>query len=525
MNLLIVDDEYYLVQGLKNRIRWNEYGIDTVLEAYSAEQALQMYQENRIDILLADVEMPRENGLSLIRKVIEQGYDSINILLTGHADFNYAKEAIQLRVFDYLVKPIESGQLVLVITRAREELERQRQAQKAAGRLKREHFWQLLYSGELPAQDADAITEHLESAGIEDISIEDHFYYSYLVVKKDRSEISDVTSPDAAPAMHADIRELLSEDSCAAAADRRGYMISTRCDTGVSQGELHERCEALVKKLSEMHPDHSFVLYTFSEAPLLAAPYAAELLSQYALRILTNGSQVVSITSTEQIDRLKEDRNSVLIPMQNWRELLLEGKSEDILFQIRGLLERRNRVYSVKYLSIIFYGLLDLVISVFSEQKRSAGEMLAEVSHSADFAKASSSPESLLRWSESLLREADMSLRREKESGSLVKQVKDYIEDHFRDPELDRTQIAEYVHISTDYLSYLFHKETGGVLSSYIAEQRIAAAKELLLSTDLTLEEVGERCGFSNSTYFHRQFKKITGNTPSTYRKNAGKRS
>lgn len=524
MTLLIVDDEYYLVQGLKNRINWAECGIDTVLEAYSAEQALQAYQENQVDILLADVEMPRENGLSLIRKVIEQGYDSINILLTGHADFNYAKEAIQLKVFDYLVKPIESGQLVLVITRAAEELERRRTSQKAGLQLRREHFWQLLYSGELPAGNADVVQEYLENAELDDISIEDHYYFSYLMVKRNKSEISEVTSPDAAPAMQADLRKLLTEESCAAAADRRGYMICTRVTPGVTQEMLQERCEKLVKTLGEMHPDHSFVLYTFSESPLLSAPYACELLSQYAMRILTTGNQVVSINNPSLRDRMAEERGALMIPTQAWRELLLEGRPDDILFQIRGLLERRNTVYSVRYLSVIFYSLLDLVISVFSEQKRSAGEMLSEVSHSADFAKAASSPESLVRWAESLLREADISLRREKESGSLMQQVQAYIEDHFSDPHLDRAQIASVVHISPDYLSYLFHKETGGVLSSYVTERRIAAAKELLLSTDLTLEEVGEHCGFSNSTYFHRQFKKITGSTPSVYRKKHGKK-
>lgn len=523
MTLLIVDDEYYLVRGLKNRVCWAECGIDTVLEAYSAEQALQVYQENQVDILLADVEMPRENGLSLIRKVIEKGYDSINILLTGHADFNYAKEAIQLKVFDYLVKPIETGQLVLVITRAAEELERRRQSERAAKQLRREHFWQLLYSGELPP-DADLVQEHLEIAELDDISVEDHFFYSYLMVKRSKLGVSDPTSPDAAPAMQADIRGLLTEDSCAAAADRRGYMISTRVVPNVTREMLHERCEKLVDMLGNMHPDHSFVLYTFSEAPLLAAPYACELLSQYAMRILTTGNQVVSITNPALRDRMAEERNTLLIPTQTWREWLLEGRTDDILFQIRGLLERRNTVYSARYLSVIFYGLLDLIISVFSEQKRSAGEMLSEASHSSDFAKAASSPESLFHWAENLLKEADVSLRKEKEAGSLMEQVRDYIREHFSDPEMDRAHIASSVHISPDYLSYLFHKETGGVLSSYIAEQRISAAKELLLSTDLTLEEIGERCGFTNSTYFHRQFKKITGSTPSVYRKNAGKK-
>ena len=140
MTLLIVDDEYYLVQGVKNAISWADYGIDTVLEAYSAEQALARFAEQKIDIMLADVEMPRENGLSLIRKVVERGYGSINILLTGHANFNYAKEAIQLKVFDYLLKPVEIPQLTQVIGKACDELERQTVAE----------FYQRCFDKELP---------------------------------------------------------------------------------------------------------------------------------------------------------------------------------------------------------------------------------------------------------------------------------------------------------------------------------------------------------------------------------------
>ena len=115
MTLLIVDDELYLVRGLMNSIRWEEYGIDRVVPAYTAEQAMKVYEQEPVDILLADVEMPRENGLSLIRRVVEAGYDSVNILLTGHAEFNYAKEALQLKVFEYLLKPIAPAQLILVV--------------------------------------------------------------------------------------------------------------------------------------------------------------------------------------------------------------------------------------------------------------------------------------------------------------------------------------------------------------------------------------------------------------------------
>ena len=104
-----------------------------------------------------------------------------------------------------------------------------------------------------------------------------------------------------------------------------------------------------------------------------------------------------------------------------------------------------------------------------------------------------------------------------------VEQVRQYIDKNLSDPEMNREKIASAVHISQDYLSYFFHKETGTQLTSYIAEMRIRRARQLLLSTDMTLEEIGEETGFSNSSYFHRQFKKITGLTPSAYRKQYGK--
>ena len=62
MTILIVDDEFYLVQGVKKALNWEDYGIDTIYTAYSADQARKVYEENHVDILLCDIEMPRENG-------------------------------------------------------------------------------------------------------------------------------------------------------------------------------------------------------------------------------------------------------------------------------------------------------------------------------------------------------------------------------------------------------------------------------------------------------------------------------
>ncbi len=72
MNILIVDDEYYIVQGILKNIDWLSLGINETYCAYSMKQALQILQEKEIHILLTDVEMPKGSGLDLIEKVTQK---------------------------------------------------------------------------------------------------------------------------------------------------------------------------------------------------------------------------------------------------------------------------------------------------------------------------------------------------------------------------------------------------------------------------------------------------------------------
>ena len=105
MNLLIVNDIVMEANTMASEIPWERSGIDRVHTAYSANQAREIIRENPVDILLCDIEMPDENGLSLIRWIKENGYDIECILLTCHADFAYAQEGISLGVEDYITLP------------------------------------------------------------------------------------------------------------------------------------------------------------------------------------------------------------------------------------------------------------------------------------------------------------------------------------------------------------------------------------------------------------------------------------
>ena len=111
MNLLIVDDEFYIVQGIINALNREALGIDQVFSAYSARQAREIIRKETVDLMITDIEMPREDGLSLIEWTQVQGRSITTLILTGHQRFDYAQKAIMMHCFGYILKPVDQRSL------------------------------------------------------------------------------------------------------------------------------------------------------------------------------------------------------------------------------------------------------------------------------------------------------------------------------------------------------------------------------------------------------------------------------
>ena len=118
MNLLITDDEYYIVQGLVGMIDREELGIDNIFTAYSAQQAYDILRKEQVDLMLLDIEMPKETGLELLERLRNERLQKITIVLSGHQRFDYAREAINYHCFNYLLKPIGKQSLNQELSRA-----------------------------------------------------------------------------------------------------------------------------------------------------------------------------------------------------------------------------------------------------------------------------------------------------------------------------------------------------------------------------------------------------------------------
>lgn len=105
--VVIVDDEHWILEGIKMTFHWMECGFEVVFYSTNPMETLDFILKNSPEAVFTDIRMPGISGLELIQKAKEQGSKSEFIVISGHSDFNYAVEAMRLGAFDYILKPLE----------------------------------------------------------------------------------------------------------------------------------------------------------------------------------------------------------------------------------------------------------------------------------------------------------------------------------------------------------------------------------------------------------------------------------
>lgn len=124
MKVLIVDDEKRIVEYLKYLLDWKSLGFHKVEGFYSSKGALQYIIDHEPEILITDIRMPELSGLDLAKIIKENDLKTKVVILSGYNDFDYAQKAIRLEIADYLLKPVSSKELLPVINRIVEDVEK-----------------------------------------------------------------------------------------------------------------------------------------------------------------------------------------------------------------------------------------------------------------------------------------------------------------------------------------------------------------------------------------------------------------
>ena len=126
MNLLIVDDEYLVVEEVVTVTDWELLGITEIYSATNAVSAVRILNEKKIDIMICDIEMPQTDGLELSKKAKENFPDLEIVMLTSHAEFNYVRNALRYGCYDYLLKPVMEDDIIKVMKNLVTKIERER---------------------------------------------------------------------------------------------------------------------------------------------------------------------------------------------------------------------------------------------------------------------------------------------------------------------------------------------------------------------------------------------------------------
>jgi len=107
VRVILIDDEIVALNALKKRVDWVKYGFTEVLTAQDADTARSLLEKHPVDLVVSDIEMPGESGLSLIENIKENNPVVECIFVTCHARFDFIKKAMKFKVWDYILKPID----------------------------------------------------------------------------------------------------------------------------------------------------------------------------------------------------------------------------------------------------------------------------------------------------------------------------------------------------------------------------------------------------------------------------------
>lgn len=532
--VLLVDDEKYAVQGLAQGIDWASHGFSRVLEAYDVAQAQELALQHPVDVAVLDIEMPGKSGLELAEWLHESCPQTELIFLTGHANFAYVQQALEVGAFRYLLKPVDHDELSEIVRQAaakiradREKLDYQNIYRKyytlweSQKPLLVDRFWQDAAAGRItagPARLEPVLRQY-------DIPLApDGLVLPVLIsIEKWEQEFGARDEEIMEYAVRKAAEELvLGGDPGVVVGERSGsgLILFYLAADGEGQAErLEDRCRSFIESCNAyFHCKLSCYIGRPAGIAALSGMYRLLLAAERANVTATN--RVLQVGGGEESSGTDGSEGAVPVPaFQEWAALLEAGAKDALEEQAERYFRRLDQGrLPQEALQAYYFGFAHLMMEAARKKGISSPDPAA-VWSTLSGAPPVKALAALRSWTRQLLE------RHWEEAGAgggqlspVVAKVLDYVKAH-PEEELGREQLAATVFLNPAYLSRLFRKETGVSLTEYIQEVKLEHAKKLLIHSNLKVGSVAEAIGYTHFSYFAKIFKRATGLSPHEYRK------
>lgn len=482
--ILIVDDEHILLNGCSFMIQ-NTLCLPfsvSIKTALNVPEAISILEEETPDLILTDIRMPIMDGFSLIQYIRKKDIPSAVVILTSHADFEYARTALRYNVTDFLLKPIDENALKDILMKVYEMQAQKRQEENRAYYLKL--LQMLLY--EVSASDLLLSDDILSS-------LFPHTYFTVLVVE-----------PEALPDRTENCEALLLQ-----------YYQRCHCYSLKERGQLVFICNHdafFVKPANLPEKFYQAIGSTLLLGTSISSNSIHNLHSLYS-----NACQ--RIFYQKMFGNNTDLTATACFSYQDCIRIFFETEGEKLREELLRYIRRLQLVDqpSAAYLSQVYTNFF-LNISLYLENMGASKQ-------DSDLKEPSLPPqistfEELADYMQSRILQIKERLKEsfpEKSNDLLAQQLLAFIKSHYQE-DISLDDLAEAVGFHPNYICTFFKKAIGQSYLSCLHQERIAVAKELLSRTSQTVEEISHHVGYNSSTQFARIFRKYEGVSPSDYR-------
>ncbi|WP_313999580.1 response regulator [uncultured Paenibacillus sp.] len=517
INILLVDDEAIDLEWLRRRVSGFNLPLNVIGTANNGFNALKLMEASRTDIILSDIRMPIMSGIEFARKAKEINPSVKTVFISGHEDFGYAKEAIQLNAYGYLLKPVEDtelyGMLASLCAKVEEEREQNRSLTEALSLVQQELL--LRWFNEA-AQGP--VEQHIRNV---------------LLPLPGTGSAAAIIEPDDLEWKTRDMTED-QRRALIAGLERfiRKYTEDMQLGTFIPDhharyvvlaGQQEERFSELLDGLIQAVRD-AFPLtvtigvgkFAYELEPLHESYRQAQ--AALSAKWLLGKNRIIREASDPATQKTLA---SALEPtVDRMLKAILEYNLvaiDDCLLQLFGKdipLSRKTDAY-------------DLIIRITSklhadlqQMNENLYELLKWESHEPVALFQFETVHDILSWLRRRFFELSelLYMKKRKQKRKLIEAIMQYVEDHL-EQKVTLKEVAAHFDFTPNYLGHLFKEETGTHFSEFLNERRTKHVCELLSDPTLKIYEIAERCGYKNIIYFNRQFKQSTGMTPGEYRK------
>lgn len=500
--VMLVEDEELILQGIRCIIDWEEISMSVVSMAHNGAEALELFQKEPVDILVTDVEMPKMNGLELIKEIRKQNPKTRCIILSGYDEFEYARSALKLDVEEYILKPVNEELLKQALIHAAERLDEL--DRKKIGSIEDKIVWHRFLERKMDPDEQAKFYQKLPAVG-------ENERICPAIMKMDAASLE---KQEGVQTVLMEIQKL-------------PYRIRTVCLSADTLFLLlymtQENCGSTEEEVFVGLQNHLESNYGVMSFFTLASPVReyerlpecykiASRLQKY--RILEGYGSC--ITESYIKNRTTPD---VVIDETLLRKTILKKDKEGAQHYIEDLfinnLRSEVNVDALYQLALKLTVLLQDIKAEYklerSRNLQNLSEMIEQIYKADDILGLKSIFLSEITEIITYLHTEDSQYT------PVVRQIMAEVQKNYKEDMNLKTLSYKY-HMNASYLGKIFQKEVGCSFTQYLSNTKNRIAKDLILNTNKKINDIAKEVGYPDTSYFYRKFKQCYGVSPASLR-------